>query len=495
MFKTLRSVYDSRIVLGLLIIAFPKILIWVIAWLYGHTQPGYMVPVWSDELSLWHEVLSFSHKGLNFGYYTINELVPSYLSFGTHGFGTVSVYALFAKQFGWETSSIIIANVFFLQIAYFFFLLLVLPTTTKQLIYILLFSVSFIPLILFFSTSMSELLNYSVILVYFGLLYRYFKQGWKLLFVALAVFCVWISFIRIIYIVLFLPVLFKRKTEFQLDKKFFFHLLLWLISGVILFVLNNLFVSPYPDSFLNELFSSVGIGQFISNFAVHFFQNTVNFINPVFENLIQVLERYFTIFIMIYSLLKSNILHLKRKKIEFDFFIVFLILILFVVINIAAYDVFDWRDYRVLAPVLFGCILFLIINGKHFISNSTLIINVCVVIVLIFSPSVVESFKEERFTKPIVNKILSEIKYENNAISKFDNTIVVNHFTASVLLNIPAGIGVTYCENISDKLKSRFVFSDKEIKLSTYKLINSNKSGYLYQKDVDNRTKSQDPNL
>jgi len=197
---------------------------------------------------------------------------------------------------------------------------------------------------------------------------------------------------------------------------------------------------------------------------------------------------------MFYSLLKSNILHLKRKKIEFDYFIVFLILILFVVINIAAYDVFDWRDYRVLAPVLFGCILFLIINERRFISTSTLIINVCVVIVLIFSPSVIESFKAERFVKPIENKLLSEIKYENNAISKFDNTIVVNHFTANEVLNIPAGIGVTYCENISDKLKSRFVFSDKEIKLSTYKLINFNKLGYLYQKDVDNRTKSQDPN-
>jgi len=483
MFKTLRSVYDSRIVLGLLIIAFPKILIWVIALLVAHTQPAYSVPVWSDELSLWHEVLSFSHKGLDFGYYTINELVPTYLSFGTHGFGTVSVYALFAKQFGWEIFSIPSANIFFLQIAYALFLLLVLPTT-KQLIHIFLFSVSFIPLILFCSTSMSELLNYSVILVYFGLLYRYFKQGWKLLFAALAIFCVWISFIRIIYIVLFLPVLFKRKTEFQLDRKFFFHLLLWFISGVILFVLNGLFVSPYPDSFLNELFSSAGIGPFISCFALHFFHNVVNFISPLSENLIQVLERYFIIFIMIYSLLKSNILHHKTKKIEFDYFVVFLILILFVLINIAAYDVFDWRDYRVLAPVLFGCILFLIINEKHFISTSSIIINVCVVNVLIFSPSVVESFKANRFAKPVENKLLSEIRYDNQATSKFDNTIVLNHFTANEVLNIPAGIGVTYCENLSDKLKSRFIFSDKEIKLSTYRMINSNKYGYLYKKEV-----------
>ena len=484
MLKILRSVFDWRIVLGFFIIAFPKIVIFLTAWLCAHTQPAFLVPVWSDELSLWHEVLSFSQKGLNFGYYTINEVVPSYLSFGTHGFGTVSVYALFAHEFGWNTFSITIANVFFLQIAYFFFLLLVLPTK-KQLLYILFFSVSFTPLILFCTTSMSELLNYSVILVYFGLLYKYFKKGWKALFVALTLFCVWVSFIRIIYIILFIPVLFKRKTEFRMDKKFFFHFLLWLVSGIILFILNGLFVSPYPDSYLNELFSSAGVGEFIRNFAIHFFQNTVNFINPVSENLIQVAERYFAIFVTVYSLLKSNVLHSKTKKIEIEYFIVFLILSLFVFINIAAYDVFDWRDYRVLAPVLFGCILFLIVNKKQFISTSTLIINVFVVLVLIFSPTVIESFKANRFVKPIENKILSAIKYEKSAPSKFENTLVVQQFDAKTVLNVPAGIGITFCDSITDKLNSKYIYSIKELELSNYQLVEYDKSGFLYKKKSD----------
>ena len=176
MFKTLRSVFDWRLVLGFLIIAFPKILIFVTAWLHAHTQPAFLVPVWSDELSLWHEVFSFSQKGFNFGYYTINEAVPKYLSFGTHGFGTVSVYAFFARHFGWKTFSIVSANVFFLQMAYLSFLILTLPTA-KQYIYIILFSISFTPLILFFSTSMSELLNYSVLIVYFGLHCHYLNRA------------------------------------------------------------------------------------------------------------------------------------------------------------------------------------------------------------------------------------------------------------------------------------------------------------------------------
>jgi hypothetical protein len=79
---------------------------------------------------------------------------------------------------------------------------------------------------------------------------------------------------------------------------------------------------------------------------------------------------------------------------------------------------------------------------------------------------------------------LTDIEYNQNASSKFENTIVVNHFTANEIMNILAGIGVTYCEELSDKLKSGFIFSDKEIRLSSYKLIHADKSGFLYKRKV-----------
>ena len=489
MFKTLRSTLNSKLFLSLLLIASPWMLLFVTTGLIARNSVFSSIPVWSDELSYWHEVLSFSTKGFNFGYYTINESLPKYLSFGSHGFGTISVYALFAKVFGWKAYSIVIANAFFLSFSFLFIILLVKPAA-KQIFLFLLFTVSFAPLILFCSTSMSELLNYSILIVYFGLLYKYIKENGKNIFVLLVVFCVAISFIRIIYIILILPILLKNNNEFRFDKKSIVYIILWIFFGAILFIVNGLFVSPYPDSYLNELFLSVSISDFFANFAVHFFQNTVNFINPVSENLIQVSERYFVIFITIYSLLKSNILHLQRKKIKIEYFIVFLILILITLINIAVYDVFDWRDFRVLAPVLFGCVLFLLANGDRFVFRSTLIINVFVIIVLIFSPKIVDSFNTNRYTKPISNGALNELKYDDKATSKFDNTIVVNHFTANEVINIPAGIGITYCDVLSDNLKSRFIYTDKKINLSTYRLINFNLSRYLYEKEP--RTKIKD---
>ena len=307
----------TQLSLSLLLIASPWIILFITTNVVARHSVFNSVPCWSDELSYWHEILSFSQKGLNFGYYTINESLPKYLSFGSHGFGAVSVYALFGKIFGWKTYSIVIANAFFMSLA-FLFLAIAVKISSKSLLYILLFSLSYTPLILFSSTSMTELLNYSALIVYFSALYVYFKGGSRKMLVSLLLFCTAISFIRIIYIVLFLPLLFKRKTEFQFDLKFLIYIVLWIVFSALLFVFNNLFVSPYPDSFLNELLSSKGFSEFVSNFATHFFQNACNLINLVSEDIIQVLSRYFIILFAWSVWLSRRLFKLDLKRLKLN---------------------------------------------------------------------------------------------------------------------------------------------------------------------------------
>ena len=483
MIKTLRSALDFKLFACLLLIASPWILLFVTTGLIAHHSVIDSVPCWSDELAYWHEILSFSQKGFNFGYYTVNEALPTCMSFGTHGFGAVSIYALFGKIFGWKAYSIVIVNAFLMSSAYLF-LILITKISSKNLLYILIFSLTYTPLILFSSTSMTELLNYSVLIAYVGMLYAYFKSGGKNLLVVLILFCTAISFIRIIYIVLFLPVFFKRKDEFKFDNKFLIYVVFWIFLSVILFFLNNLFVSPYPESFLNKLLASKDFSDFIINFAIHFLQNTWNFLNPFSENIIQVLERYFVILVCLVSLIKSNLLQTRFKKIKIEYFVVFLILFLFLLINIAGYDVFDWRDYRVMSPVLFGCILFLLLNNTYSVVRSSLIINLIGLILLIMSPQIPESFNQNRYEKPVENKMLNRIEFTENPSFRFENTIVVQQFNKNTVLNIPAGIGISHSEVLSDKLKSKYIYSDKKLTLNTYKIVDSNKSGYLYKKDA-----------
>jgi len=472
--------------LSLLLVASPWIVLFITTTLIAHHSVFQSVPCWSDELGYWHEILSFTRKGIDFGYYTMNEALPANLSFGTHGFGTVSVYALFGKIFGWKAYSIILANGLFMSLA-FIFITLLLNISTKKLLYILFFYLTYTPVILFTPTSMTEMLNVSVLLVYIGLLHYYFKKGEKKWLVVLIILCTAISFIRIIYIILFLPLLFKRTNGFKFDLKFLVFFLLWIVFGCLLFILNNLFVSPYPDSFLNDLLHSDGFTDFISNFSTHFVENTLNLINPVSENCIQVLQRYFLICFILISFLKSNIIQSKFKKMDVEYFNVFLILFLFVMINIGGYDVFDWRDYRVLAPVLLGCSVYLILNDKFSSVHISLIFNFIGILFLFLSPGIMETFNKDRYIKPVENTVLSHLEYTEHPVSRFENTIAVQQFTTNIVLSIPAGTGITFSEMLSDNLRSRYIYSAKILKLSTYKLIDSNKSGYLYQKIVEKR--------
>ena len=469
--------------LSLLLIASPWILLFITTCLIAHHSVFNSVPCWSDELAYWHEVLSFSQKGMAFGYYSMNEVLPTFFSFGTHGFGTVSVYALFGKIFGWNAYSLVIANSFFMSLAFLLLTTLV-KVSTKNLLIVLLLTLTYIPLILFSPTSMSELLNLSMLTVYAVLLHVYFQREGKKWLVFLLLFCTAISFVRIIYIVLFLPVLFKRKNGFKFDFKFLIYVVLWIVFSGVLFAVNILVVSPYPGSFLTELFKSNSVSDFVRNFAVHFGENAWNFINPVSDTVIQVLQRYLELTVCLICLWKSRILQTKFKTIVIDYFIVFLMLFFFLMINIAAYDVFDWRDYRVLAPVLYGCIMLLIMNNKMTVAYNLLMFNLIGVLVLFLSPEVLESFNKGRYIQPVANTMLNRLEYTVNPVSRFENTIVVQQFDANTVLNIPAGIGITYSDVVSDKLRSRYIYSDKKIRLLTYKLLVSNESGYIYQKKI-----------
>jgi hypothetical protein len=479
--KSRISISYTNLFLRFLLIASPWILLFVTTSLIAQQSVFKSVPCWSDELSYWHEVFSFSQKGFNFGYYTVNELIPKFLSFGPHGFGTITVYSLFAKIFGWNSYSIVLANCSFITFA-FIVLLLVAKPSIKKLILILLFTISYVPLILFTSTSMSELLNFAILIIYFSLFFAYFKGQNYRLFALLIVCCCIFSCIRINYVVLFLPLIFLKNKTLKVQSRFSVYLILWLIGSLLFFIFNGLFVSPFPDSYLNELYSIRGLREIIFNFSTHYFQNTVNFLNPFSDNLIQVSERYFVIFVMLYTLTKSDIIQSKFKSIEIEYFIVFLILFLSLILNLAVYDIFDWRDYRVLSPILFGSVIFLILTDKRFFVFCSMSINMLTIILLLFSPQVSVAFNTNRYDQIAENKLIESIKYIDNPKSQFENTLVVKQFDASIVLNVPAGIGISRADVLSDKLKSKYLYSIKRMDLSTYKLINYDSSGYLYQK-------------
>ena len=361
--------------------------------------------------------------------------------------------------------------------------MLLLRPTAKVTASILIFSLLYPPYLLFSVTSMSEGLNYALLIVYFVLLQNFVQKGKNSVLWSLVVFCILISFVRIIYIVLFLPLLFIRKNGLKFTPNVLTQLFLWVFIGAILFVGNSLFVAPYPDSFLHELLSVNGLTEKFSLFSVHFANNLSNFLNPFSDTFLQVFERYFVLIVLIYSFIKSGILKSKLKKTEIRYFVVFLILILVLLINLGAYDVFDWRDYRVLSPVLFGCILYLILNFNFKEIKVFLTFNLIGLLIMMTSVQTLKLFTDGRYNKPLVSNLLSRIEYTAMTTNCFDNTLAVKSFDQSVVMNVPAGIGICTVDSLSDKLHSKYILSENALNLKTYLLIDSDNSGYLYKKD------------
>lgn len=485
----------AYILSGILLVLSPWILLFISVLLAGGSIE-ISFPLWSDEMGYWHEVASLNAAGLDFGYYTFDEQLPRYLSFGAHGFGTISAYLPYAKIFGWNYHSLVLANNLYVSFA-FLLLILITKPSVKKLLLITTCYLTYMPILLYCFTSMSELLNYASLIVYFSLLYTYIqaKQHRNLLFVILLTFTIYISFIRVIYIILLLPVLLEKYKISGLNRQFLTISGIWIILSAAIYFLNSLFVAPYPYSFLAELSSYPSVFKALYELQKHFFQSIGKFFSFKHDTLLQILQRYFIFISLIILLLKSGIIRSKLKKWNFPFFISFFILFLTLLINFAVYDIFDWRDYRVFAPILFGLFIFIVLAE----SNTRLIkyaISINLIILAVFAFILPASDREGVYTKDRYRQIesiddLKAVRYDPDAKSKFDNTIILKGFIftgfdSDIILNVPAGIGITTCfGEITDRLQSRYIYSSQEYPLKTYRIVRSSSYGVLYRKIED----------
>lgn len=481
----LKSKHFKYVLSSGLLIASPWILLLITIFISGGSIST-THPYWTDELFYWHEALSLAQKGLEFGYYTIDESTPQYLSFGMHGFGTVSIYALYAKLFGWELNSIVIANCSLVSLSFLFLIVLTKPNI-KYILLLAAFYGTFLPIILYNASSMSELLNYSGLIVYMSALYLYLKSTNKSnwIFVLLLLICTYLSFIRIIYIVLFIPVLFEKNKVQKIDANFWRTSAIWIAISGFLYVFVSKLTTPYPFSFLAELSSTPSITKFISVFASHAWKNTIKMISPVHETAIQISLRYCFIALMVFLVWKSEIIKNKYKKWNSPYLYLFIIMFSIVVVTILGYYVSHWRDYRVIAPILFSVLAITsLYNSK--ILKIGIACNI-LSIALMFTANYDQFFSTERYRTIKNFPDLKTIEYLENVKSPFENTITFDYSPFDEVFSIPAGIGMNLTFGaITDSLQSHYIYSSKEYKLDTYQVVSSSPQGILYRKQQSN---------
>lgn len=349
-------------------------------------------PVWSDELDYWREVYSFSSlHSLSFGLNGFLGYPAKIGTLGCHGLAPFIIYGLPALIFGWATNSIVIWNMMICMLAFVIFIALIRPSKMQCLVIAVIWLL-YAPILVYAPTSMVELPHYALIVILIAAVLRLWKQPasktWLIIGFAI---CTLMAFLRLHNIVFFIPLVFIA-SEFHFDRRFILFACLALLLSILAWYTSGLFSSGYPESFMYHLSQTPSITGKLSMLFSHTLDNTKRLL-AFKEGAAQVTQRYLYLTVMFACLIRS--IHLRHSHVQDHnapdiiaerrwCLLGFLILFIALGFILCAYDVFDWRDYRSLAPVLWGVILLVIMTcSRHM--QAMAIAGVIVVFVLSIS--------------------------------------------------------------------------------------------------------------
>ena len=492
----------------------PILLLLVLSFISSHnTFSGRPIPyfIWNDEVGYWKDVVSFAERGFKTGYIGINELIPKIGQFSTHGFFPAFFYYPFAKILSWPVNGIVISNLIFTIICFALVIMIYRPNISQTVMFTCLYSF-FSPIILFAETSMTEIVNYGFLALFFVFFYKYCNAEEKnrkcflILTILAGTVC---SFYRIIYIVLFiLPILVL--SDFK-PKKFIRLLFPYALYSGFLYYITSIFTAPYQLGVLYNITHAPNIKSAIKVLFINCKANIRNLFSITNGTKLEVgLRLLYVLVLTIYLLCifldfafkkckgqKDRVLILSLKEKFNKFYILqFALLLLPLLIIVAIYDIHSCREFRSLSPFLWISFFNLIIYKK------TLALKVFKpIFIMFFIFSVIfwpKNFcmNDERYVeveKKDFTLIKNVVQYEEDADDPFENTIATNvPFDFELWSNLEPGIGIEFlmpdfelesCKSkylLINKDKDEDEEDDENIEIAGYENKGKTDFGYLY---------------
>ncbi len=323
------------------------------------------LPLWSDEIDYWREMLSFVEaEDHAFGFYGFLGYPADIGEWGCHGIAPLIVYGLPGMVFGWHPASIVIVNMVCCMLSFAILIALVKPSVRCSALIVLLWLL-YPPIFSYAPTSMMEMPQYAGVIVFTGLLLRYVGKRERGIACALFAWVFLFAGVRVSNIVFFIPVvLFVGK--FKVGRALFGAALAALMLSVAAWELFGAFNAGYPSGFMASLSQEGSLARKGLMLLANVKGNLVNWFS-LDEGIKQASQRYAYIAAMV-ALIAGVIMARVRPKakdedpshvtLARECVASFLVLFIALGIVICAYDVFDWRDYRTLAPILWSQLLF-----------------------------------------------------------------------------------------------------------------------------------------
>ncbi len=439
------------------------------------------IPIWSDELDYWRSVYSFVNYGFRTGYIGIGELPPEIGVLSVHGPGPLLLYAWFARLFGWGYSSILLVNALWVSAGAGAFLLLVRPKPRAAL-FLALSMLVYAPFVLYCCTSMTELANYGLLMLYAGLLYRLREKLTLPVLIGALCAVLFLSVYRILYFLLFVPV-----AVLACGKKANGKLALWLAAILVVSFLINycmrLVTSPYESGFLYH-FLRADFREAARMFYFHALNNLHAYFMLELANTSEVVQRWLYCGVALLTLL-GVIFH---KKDRFLYGLCFGLLLLPWAVIILFYETQDWADYRSLAPFLWFVIAWLLLRGQKLVPI-TYFAGCAAVAAVLFTGAPEGAFADPNRFAPApfsadLQTLCEAVTYDPDAEDPFQNTVRTEIMDIQVMAQLHPGLGVQsgimYENNTG---KSRWILTRfLRISVPGFETVTDNMAGGLYKK-------------
>jgi hypothetical protein len=465
-----------------LVVATPACVTALFLWITLRAYLFDAIPIWNDELVYWHGILTFLNVGFNGGYYVFNELSAqvSFTHFDPHGPWYFAFLGVVSSLTGWSPVIAIGYNLAFLSAALIFFLCLVRPSARSAFL-LALFLGSFWPITLFVPIAMQESLHQAIGVVLAACFFVLLKEQERLSLLSrllMAAFLFFAAALRSTWILLFPAFLYGCLLHGNKFRYGWRGVPTWALTSfftiVVTFVVSMRFMSPYPDGFVAQLFNAAAQslqGSF-RVFVDHFSSGVVSLKSGDTN---EIVLRLGAIFILVFATASfllvprwrcCNRLALDRTEATVHLLNVGIIGLFL----LAFYDIFDWRDYRVLAPHILFATLLSFARKKYIISASFVLVNLSIIF---HSFDTFTRFHQQRYRSQkeeialFAARAAPYIRYDASTDNAWCNTVLthaIHRFDfPAAMQSLPAGIGFTILTDsrlITPPIKSKYLILD-----------------------------------
>ncbi|MCG9650445.1 hypothetical protein L1D24_18000 [Vibrio brasiliensis] len=420
-------------------------------------------PAFSDEIINLHQAITFSSVGFSGGYYTVDEMAASFSfsHFFSHGISYPLIYGTLINIFNTDHYVAIVINSFF-YCASFIIVCYLVKLEVKQSLTLFLIYVTFWPAQIYMMTSMRLVFFCAIYVIISGMLYYYYsKEKPRPLHIFVLLIIVSFSIVaKITSIIFILPIIYLAlKTSPKL-------ILAFIVTLVCIYsaYFSLATSAPFPNFFSSVLTHLVESPSHAISLIINNSRANVIAFFELDENPLLIGMRIAILSLLIFSIFISTTQEEHRNL----GVLISLNLIFILSLTILLYDIEDWRDYRLFAPVLLFCLSLLVICKCYKPIFAYLILNILLIGNFIHDYSTWIPYRfpsQETLTQleGYKNQLGSNLEYDETG-DGWDNTILVslNIATSREVLGIPAGFGISTFFDVKSlnpkAIKSRYLF-------------------------------------